>query len=63
MINNSSAKYYTSPQNIKNRKKDYKKSLVKNIEIVPKKKKEQSENMNANNIKTFQKIKNKDWLN
>ena len=49
----ASTKYY------KKAKKRFKKSLVKDMKILPKKKKTKSENMAVNNIRISQKIKNK----
>ena len=53
MSKNLSAEYY---QEIK---KDYKRKLVKDIKIFPKKKKKKSNNMVMNATKIFQKMKNK----
>ena len=53
MIKNLSAKYY------KENKKDYKKTLVKDIKIFLKKKKKKSDNMVVKVRKIFEKMKNK----
>ena len=53
MSKDLSAKYY---QNIK---KDYKKSLVKNIELFMKNKKKKSDNMGVNNVETSLTIQSK----
>ena len=46
----------------KKTKKRWKKGLVKGVETFLKKKKTKSENMVANYIKTFLKMKNEGWL-
>ena len=51
MSKNLSAKYY------KEIKKDYKKKLVKDIKIFPKKKKKKNDNMVVNVTKISQKVK------
>ena len=49
-------------QNIKKIKKSYKKKLIKDIKMFPKKKKKKSNNMAVNITKMSQKLKNKSLL-
>ena len=54
--NNSSARYYQKTH------ERLQKRLMKGMKILPKKKKKESVNMVANDIKIFPNLKNKGWL-